>query len=331
MPSESDVRSVFHITQRKSGSQWVRDVLASPEIAAITGIKRAPIGLNNEFRRPFQNEQAYLYAPIYGMSAIEWNAVKQPGEKAVVVLRDPRDVVVSLLYSTLYSHAALPRVQNEREILYSIIGKDLRLRYLIGQVWHSRDFYTSWVCYAVDDALIVRYENLIAEENQWFLRISRWLGWDVPEHLIVGLVERNSFERRSGRPRGETDVLSHYRRGVAGDWKIHFSRAIGELWETLYPGFLMSIGYETSQDWWSDLPDSQSADDLSLKTPEQERLAAQERRITILEKELEEKEAAIQGLARACAERLELIHRMDEALKRSFSEESRVGSRREEV
>ena len=55
--------------------------------------------------------------------------------------------------------------------------------------------------------------------------------------------------RQSGRRPGEEDVTQHIRKGVAGDWLNHFTRASAELFNDLAGDVLVTLGYEQDRNW----------------------------------------------------------------------------------
>ena len=64
------------------------------------------------------------------------------------------------------------------------------------------------------------------------------------------MVHDNRFETKTaGRKEGEEDVTSHYRKGVAGDWRNHFTQAHVDEFKTRYGDLLVRLGYEQSADW----------------------------------------------------------------------------------
>lgn len=307
--------SVFHITTYKCGSQWVRDILASPEVISASGLthtSRAPY-LHQGFIP--EKEKGNLYSPVYDLNALEWRGIGKGFSKGIVVLRDPRDIVVSLLYSHLYSHASGPRVDYSRRRLFDLPNMEARLSHLFGHNSTNMRFLLSWSDYTENDVYIVRYEDLIQQQQEIFSKIFDWLGWKLPDEMVSAIIDRHSFKRRSGRSPGETDPVSHFRRGLAGDWKNHFSRDLGKLWEGLFPQFLTTMGYEKCNDWWCELPEDIRTVSENIPSREQEELEAQRRRIAFLETQSREKEVVIQELARVCAERLALIEKLDLALK----------------
>ena len=52
-----------------------------------------------------------------------------------------------------------------------------------------------------------------------------------------------------GRKEGEENVSSHYRKGVAGDWKNHFKPEHVERFKELYGELLLKLGYEQAPEW----------------------------------------------------------------------------------
>jgi hypothetical protein len=311
---------VIHITLHKCGSQWIRDVLCAAEILRFSGMSYSGETFDFLTKGQIELSKGEFSGPIYSMNRVEWQCWKSPGDKAIVVLRDPRDRLVSNLFSMLYSHSTNTRVECLRNILSGISNHDKRIKMLIWNFISSVRFYLTWAINAKDDAFVMRYESFLQDQRGEFRRILDWLGWYVPDEVLYAVVEKLSFKTRSGRSPGETDIFSHYRRGVEGDWRNHFSRENGRLWELLYPGFLTKIGYENSDDWWLSLPkeidettpylSKSSGSDPAMDC----RMETLTQRIKRVEKQLAEKEQEIQTLSNACNERLNLIERQDKEL-----------------
>ncbi len=249
--------SVYVLTFHKAGSQWVRDVLWEPEVLAHLGIERGVSGAVARLPRP--NDEAgdpivQLHAPVYTVGFRSWITGRRPGEKAVVVVRDPRDLVVSFLPSVLLSHREVGEISRLRPPLRALESREQLIASLI---WLQQRVpaLREWAERSDSDVeLVTSYEALVADERQAFGNIVEFLGGDRHHPDVVAAVARHSFTARSGRRPGETDAHSHYRRGVAGDWRNHFDHTTGELFEGLFPGLLTSLGYEDGPDWWTDLP-----------------------------------------------------------------------------
>jgi hypothetical protein len=305
---------VIHAAQYKGGSQWVAGVLGDPAVQRIVGYQRVSgvLSANRLWKEP--SDGLELWTPVYELNALEWEAVKHPGDKALVVLRDPRDCLVSMVYSVLFSHYETTRIKLQRELLYKVDGWSARIKSVLPEVHWQKAFYETWCHYAKSDTVLVRYEDLVDNQYQVFDELFDWLGWPLDKSVKEDVVSRHSFERRSGRRRGDVDEVSHYRRGAPGDWRNHFTREVGELWEALYPGLLVSIGYEKSRDWWCELPEHGETRDKAGHDSGNDLLEGQARRIRILEKEMEEKESVIRDLSDVCDKRMQVIQELQNAL-----------------
>ena len=84
--------------------------------------------------------------PIYSLDAWQWQEWKHSEyDRAIVLVRDPRDRVISEIYSHLYSHESIPSVDVDREILSQIPDMCDRVKYGISKAAAFTQFYLSWV------------------------------------------------------------------------------------------------------------------------------------------------------------------------------------------
>jgi len=98
-----------------------------------------------------------------------------------------------------------------------------------------------------------KFEDLIANPMEEFTEIFSHLQI-IPNLLskedLRAIIEKYSFERLSnGRTQGEENVYSHYRKGIAGDWKNHFSEQHIERFKKLFNPILIKTGYKTDENW----------------------------------------------------------------------------------
>lgn len=213
-------------------------------------------------------------------------AILKP-ERAFHVIRDPRDLVVSGYFSHRNSHptAGWPHLQAHREALLAVPqdeGLLLEMEFADTAITQIGDWD-----YADETVLELRMEDLVRHPYDSFLRVFAHLGLLVDDEpararqqvvgwgrrlanrlarrkhlaplrrampatgeLVLGTVYAKRFEKKAGgRSRGVEDATSHYRKGVAGDWRNHFTLGHAERFEARYGGLLTSLGYEDSDDW----------------------------------------------------------------------------------
>lgn len=205
------------------------------------------------------------------------------------VIRDPRDLLVSAYFSHMVSHAVTGEWKElpiHRERLKSL-SKEEGLLAELG--FREREFgYLADWDYERDDVLELRMRDLTPRPYAGFVEIFRFLDLvdvepcsaraqvsflarytanrirektrlgtglplrsdHIPAEKLLGIVFDNRFEKLSGgRKRGEDDVKSHFRKGVAGDWRNHFTPKIERAFKDRYGELLVRLGYESNLDW----------------------------------------------------------------------------------
>jgi hypothetical protein len=107
--------------------------------------------------------------------------------RKVVIVRDPRDMLVSLYYSAKYSHP-LPAVQTPQfkadvEMFDTELGLD---EFCMAYAWlYNAIFWKLRVVLRDQDALVLRYEDFVYDKIGLAKDICRWCGVNVPEERIM--------------------------------------------------------------------------------------------------------------------------------------------------
>jgi len=233
--------AVFHFTHWKAGSQWVRGVLQAAAPDRIVPLKEDMTHVTEDPLVP-----GGVYTPVYLAKPKFDEVVADLDHRAFVVIRDLRDTLISWYFSLKLSHGSNDFVDEFRAKLQSMPEPEgilfLVQNRLTGMAWIQQTWLDS-------GALIVRYEDMIADEHAAFERIFTHCEIDVPEDRRREIVEAHSFERMSGRKRGQEDASKHHRKGIAGDWRNHFTPEIKNVFKERLGDALVSAGYEQGQDW----------------------------------------------------------------------------------
>lgn len=161
-----------------------------------------------------------------------------PRSRVLAVVRDGRDVVDSLLDAVQPGAWAASLAQ---------VGTSdtERLRFLedTGALWAER---TAVVLRAVEvageRALLVRYEELLADTEAGVRRILDWLGLDAPAGLAEH-VERLSFERVDPAHRGAGQF---HRAAKPGGWRANLTHEEQLVVARAMGPFLSRLGYDAT-------------------------------------------------------------------------------------
>ena len=280
---------VFIATFPKSGTTWMQQVVCmlSGEPAEVDLQMRAPyveaalatcvFSLPRLRRLPspriFKTHAAWAELPLAGCSGA---TTLPPGAKVVVVVRDPRDVMVSLYYHS----------RSIKGISYEGSWDEWFDEFLAGTAplpmaassggggggggggsgggGSSNDWFEHTVGWwrvaqaSPDGVLWVRYEALLRDPMAEVRRVARFVAPAVAndEARLRLIVSASSFgemkQRHESDPENEAlrnaGEHGHFRKGQAGDWRNHMSEAQAARFETVLRSRLEGTGLEGAFD-----------------------------------------------------------------------------------
>lgn len=166
------------------------------------------------------------------------------GGKAILMVRDPRDILTSMYFSMKVSHA-VPKSGNSREKLLKIRenAEGLSIDDFVKEGCRRlrrkfRRYQKVLVDSAVLETRVFRYEDVIFEKAQWVADIAEFLELDVLQEEMNAIAEKHDL-----RPQQE-DPTSHIRRVAPGDYKEKLSEETIEYLNSELAEAVRSFGYE---------------------------------------------------------------------------------------
>ncbi len=243
---------ILQITQNRCGGQWVHDVLNATEISIHSRALNSGVSIEADecTLANLDVPDNAIAGPIYSMMPSQWSAWRAPEDKALVVMRDPRDIGASLLTSYLRTHASQFDVTAELpESSLASAPLKTSTNYISEIVSAKAQWFRSWRSEMPNASFILmRYEDLILEPLASFQQIFEYFQWNVPKDSLMAVLKRLSAHC----PLGADDGILGLEK--PGDWRRYLSTETGAHFEAAMPGLISSIGYETSNDWWLSLP-----------------------------------------------------------------------------
>jgi len=139
--------------------------------------------------------------------------------------------------------------QSQRAVLLSYIRSNAGRMFEHAGTWSSQ---------SRDRVFSFSFEDLKRDIPGMIRRILDFLGIGIAEDLLQSVCQKYSFERLTGRQRGEEGptVRNRYmlRKGVSGEWKQHFDSEVAAEFEQHFGAILRQWQYEKSSAWIADLP-----------------------------------------------------------------------------
>lgn len=243
--SKSVHPSILFFTTQKCASRYVARVIGrltqaegmpSVDYDAYVTMSQVPKELN-----PYSHEGAldyafrptgYSYGPIGSFREIP-QAEKY---RVVLQLRDPRDVLTSLYFSTAYSHALInPKMLKRRkEALQSSIDE-----YVLRNASLYVDIYSTYCerMLSAPHVLFLKYETMVEDFHTWLSRLSEHLGFSSHQEILKQLEEQANFEVN------HEDKFDHRRQVTPGDHRRKLrANTIDEL-NRLFASILEALDY----------------------------------------------------------------------------------------
>jgi hypothetical protein len=235
----------FYTVHKCASSLFTREVL--PQVGGgLHHIDYAAQLYGKEAEPPFHfAERGGLYGPIRVTAPDfrypEYTHVIAPltepgflcGRRAVILVRDPRDVLVSMFFSFGFSHnrspdPAVAALQEKRRAAIQAQGLD---DFCLSEAAQQRVIFATLHRLAGEAAevVIVRYEDLLRDFSRAVLPLSTAM------HLDAAVVETM---RRELRPRTTEDPSSHHRSGQPGAYA-----------SKLKPDTIAPLEKELGMDW----------------------------------------------------------------------------------
>lgn len=184
--------------------------------------------------------------------------------KAVHVLRDGRDVMVSAYFHFLFDnshnqtrgvaqHRKKLRLENYEDVISNMpsfikymfedYSKQNR-HFSWSEIIRNTNQYENKIC-------SIKYEELLEDPIKCLKRVLYFYNFSSNDNLLSDVVEKYSFKKLANRNPGEENRASFVRKGISGDWKNYFNETSCEVFKNYAGEELIMAGYEENNNWSS--------------------------------------------------------------------------------
>ena len=247
----------------KCGTQWFKAIIT--DVSALLKIKYVSHHNASQFDKDLPKFVEGNQMDFYSFINAQWKFIKDlKNHKGFHVIRDPRDIVVSGYYSHLYSHStqAWTQLVEIRDKLQTSSKEDG----LMSEIERSTNLInhiSSWD-YSNPNIMELKMEEFMGNPYERLIDVFKFLDLvydkESPQNLknndrlpigkFMAAAYYNRFSAKAkGRTEGQEDQKSHYRKGVAGDWKNHFTENHKKAFKDIAGQVLIELGYEKNMDW----------------------------------------------------------------------------------
>lgn len=140
------------------------------------------------------------------------------GRRKVLLIRDPRDMLVSQYFSMRFSHP-IPRTgqvrNNMREARATISAMDVDRYVLSDQCAFILSNYRGYASHIDHDWRLFRYEDIISNKRKWLRDIAGHLRFSLDDGSLDAIADRNDIFPDGEQPQ------NHIRQVLPGNHKKH--------------------------------------------------------------------------------------------------------------
>jgi hypothetical protein len=248
--------SIIHFSVDKAATQYTKNILkrcASQNKLVTVSIH--DYAFNTEF--PYLHELSaqqmqnykHIFKPNGYLYSVFGGMVEGIGEleKYVILLmlRDPRDVLVSEYYSIAYNHVApyRPSAKYDEFISQRRTAQSMTIdEYVIkdsDRLYEILHRYKRLLIDTQRHVYVTTYEKMLADFQRWLTELLDRCGLPITNEFREALVQ----EHERMRPK-EEDVRRHLRKGQAEDYKEKLKKETIDYLDRKFASILEEFGYD---------------------------------------------------------------------------------------
>ena len=179
---------VYIVSYPKCGRTWLRVMLQKYLERRGTPLQyfddRSLLGVSGEKTIKFEHDQGNWVPAPMRIDQLRFNTIKYTGRKVVLLVRDPRDVLVSSWYHLKYRERIYQKGLSEF-IRDDLVGIHKVVAFMNMWVEHS---------HAPADFCLITYEQLHRETPASFGQMLEFMGFEVESDALRYAVEASSFQ-----------------------------------------------------------------------------------------------------------------------------------------
>jgi hypothetical protein len=247
-PTTSGRETVLAFSHHKAGSTMLYGILE--DLAKIVGVTYVSVP-SELFRRGIEPRLVEFdvdwHATGYCFAGFRFSPGPLPlleTARSILLVRDPRDAVVSLYYSAreshpLPSHGALRQRLVSRRERARLTPIDEWVIENHGAVTETLAGYVAQGLLSRRNVAVYRYEDVIYRKRAWVDDMLSWYGWTAPEDVIEGVVRKyDVFPQKTFPDR-------HIRQVHPGNHRNVLRPATCEKLNVCFGDLLAALGYAT--------------------------------------------------------------------------------------
>ncbi len=254
--NDSSHPSIIHFSVNKAATQYVRELLSRCAAEnGMTTVGLAEYAFHTKFpyldQLPVREmaQYQYLFNPAGYLYSVFGGMVEGIPElekyRVILMIRDPRDVLVSEYYSYAFSHSEPSKLGDKYVDFMKIRQKARNVtidEYVLSECDRVRVNYERYISLLLDryaHVHVTKYEEMTSDFEAWLKKILEKCEFEISDPLLESILN----EAGHLKPKQE-DVHQHVRKGMPGDYKEKLDRKTIDCIDTKFSSVLKRFDYK---------------------------------------------------------------------------------------
>lgn len=254
--SQSTHKSIIHFSLNKAATQYTKQILSRvAQENGLTIVRMSDYAWQTDFPYLFKlpDEEVKQYLHIFRPAGFLYTVFGELVEgipnlddyHLVLMVRDPRDVLISSYYSYAYSHP-VPKGNNKRQSFDELRSQALQTdldEFVIDTSADLFRVYNRYMEMLIDKpgAFVARYEDMIKDFSTWLDNLLKYCELEISPQLRQQLL----LESHQSRPSAE-DVSQHRRQVTPGEHRKKLNQETIVYLNDLFSDVLAKLDYPAS-------------------------------------------------------------------------------------
>ena len=242
--STSEQQSILFFTVHKSASTFIKNTIVqlvgannivSLQFSGYWNRNKQKIYYNDH---DFMKKILYKKGYFYGAFRAFYPFPNMDKFKILLVLRDPRDVLTSFYFSTLFNHPLSDKTVLEDRKKYASYSIDEYVLEIAPAMQKNYAAYCNNLLHK-DNVLFLKYEDMISRFDVWLYKLTDFLGLENVEQKANEIIKATSFKVE------KEDPASFIRNVKAGDHLNKLKPGTIDTLNKLFYNELKALDYTT--------------------------------------------------------------------------------------
>jgi len=242
--STSEQQSILFFTVHKSASTFIKNTIVqlvgannivSLQFSGYWNRNKQKIYYNDhDFMKKILYEKGYFYGAFRAFYPFP----NMDKFKILLVLRDPRDVLTSFYFSTLFNHPLSDKTVLDDRKKYASYSIDEYVLEIAPAMQKNYAAYCNNLLHK-DNVLFLKYEDMISRFDVWLYKLTDFLGLENVEQKANEIIKATSFKVE------KEDPASFIRNVKAGDHLNKLKPGTIDTLNKLFYNELKALDYTT--------------------------------------------------------------------------------------